>query len=135
MFILKAMRSTIILKLRFSESSAFKNEKHGHVMNYPFVIQICQSRGLFMDRPSIKSCQRVHFYSSDTHRPLNLPSQNVMLFLVIGSFSNENGEKAIGLLSKTTTLHVLHAFLYTSLPSLHDNDVNMPNFCFMEDVN
>ena len=95
------MRSTIILKLRFSESSAFKNEKHGHVMNYPFVIQICQSRGLFMDLTSIKSCQRVRFYSSDTHRPLTLPSQNVMLFLVIGSFSNdngdgnENGEKAI----------------------------------------
>ena len=30
--------------------------------------------------------------------------------------------------SKTTTLHVHHAFLYISLPSLHDYDVKMPNF-------
>ena len=32
--------------------------------------------------------------------------------------------------SKTTTLHVHHAFLYISLPSLHDYDVKMPNFTF-----
>ena len=37
---------------------------------------------------------------------------------------NENGEKAIG------TLHMLHAFLYTSLLSLHENDASMPNFTF-----
>ena len=30
--------------------------------------------------------------------------------------------------SKTTTLHVHHAFLYISLPSVHDYDVKMPNF-------
>ena len=42
----------------------------------------------------------------------------------IGSFnndggdSNENGKKTIGLISKTTTLHVHHAFLYISLPSI-----------------
>ena len=29
---------------------------------------------------------------------------------------------------KTTILHVHHAFLYNSLPSLHDYDVKMPNF-------
>ena len=46
----------------------------------------------------------------------------------IGSFSNDDGDgiedvkKAIGLLRKTTTLHVHHAFLYISLPSLHDYD-------------
>ena len=57
-----------------------------------------------------------------------------------GSFSNddgdgnENGKKAIGLISKTTTLHVHHAFLYISLPSLHDFEVKMPNFTFMEKV-
>ena len=34
--------------------------------------------------------------------------------------------------SKTTTLHVYHVFLYISLPSLHDDDVN---FTFLEDVN
>ena len=46
---------------------------------------------------------------------------------IIGSLSNddgngnENGKKAIGLISKTTTLLVQHAFLYISLPSLHDS--------------
>ena len=34
--------------------------------------------------------------------------------------SNGNSTKAIGLISKTTILHVHHAFLYISLPSLHD---------------
>ena len=33
-------------------------------------------------------------------------------------------------IGKTTTLHVHHAFLYIPLPSLHDNDVKMPNFTF-----
>ena len=41
---------------------------------------------------------------------------------------NENFKKAIGFFSKTTILHVHHAFLYISLPSLHDYDVKMPNF-------
>ena len=31
-------------------------------------------------------------------------------------------------IGQTTTLHVHHAFLYISLPSLHDYDVKMPNF-------
>ena len=54
----------------------------------------------------------------------------------IGSFSNDDGdgnenvEKAIGLLSKATSLHVPHAFLYISLPLLHDYDVKMPSFTF-----
>ena len=34
----------------------------------------------------------------------------------------------MGLVTKTTILHVHHAFLYISLPSLHDYDVKMPNF-------
>ena len=38
-----------------------------------------------------------------------------------------NQEVSIG---KITTLHVHHAFLYISLPSLHDYDVKMPNFTF-----
>ena len=42
----------------------------------------------------------------------------------------ENVKKTKGLISKTTTLHVHHAFLYISLPSLHDYDVKMPNFTF-----
>ena len=36
--------------------------------------------------------------------------------------------KTIGSISKTTILRVHHAFLYISLPSLHDYDVKMPNF-------
>ena len=39
-------------------------------------------------------------------------------------------QKAISLMSKTTTLHVHHAFLYISLPSLHNYDVKWPNFKF-----
>ena len=46
---------------------------------------------------------------------------------------NENGKKAIGLNSgKTTTLHVHHAFLYASLPSLHDYNVKVPHFTFCQ---
>ena len=41
---------------------------------------------------------------------------------------NEDVKKALGLIIKTTTLHVYHAFLYISLPSLHYYDVKMPNF-------
>ena len=41
---------------------------------------------------------------------------------------NGNATKAIGLISKTTILHVHYAFLYISLPSLHDYDVKTPNF-------
>ena len=57
-------------------------------------------------------------------------------FLSLGSLSNddgdgnENGKKVMGLDSETTTLHVHHAFLYISLPSLHDYNVNVPNFTF-----
>ena len=56
--------------------------------------------------------------------------------VVAGSFSNDDGDatrtskEAIRLLRKTTTLHVHHAFLYISLPSLHDYDVKMPNYKF-----
>ena len=49
---------------------------------------------------------------------------------VSNDYGNENVKKAIGLLSKTTTLHVHHAFLYISLPLLHDYDVKMPSFTF-----
>ena len=53
--------------------------------------------------------------------------------LSLGSFSNDDGDgnedvkKAIGLLRKTTTLHVHHAFLYIPF---HDYDVKMPNCKF-----
>ena len=45
-----------------------------------------------------------------------------------------NATKAIGLISKTTIFHVHRAFLYISLPSLHDYDVKMPNFTLTEEV-
>ena len=48
---------------------------------------------------------------------------------------NENVKTTIGLFSKTTTLHVDHAFLYIALPLLHDYDGKMPNFAFYGDVN
>ena len=48
---------------------------------------------------------------------------------------NENVKTTIGLFSKTTTLHVDHAFLYIALPSLHEYDGKMPNFAFYGDVN
>ena len=55
---------------------------------------------------------------------------------LLGSFSNDDGDgnedvkKAIDLLRKTETLHLHHAFLYISLPSLHNYDVKMPNCKF-----
>jgi len=54
----------------------------------------------------------------------------------MGSFSNDDGDgnenvkKAIDLLRKTTILHMHHAFLYISLPSLHDYDLKMPKCKF-----
>ena len=33
-------------------------------------------------------------------------------------------------MSKTTTLHVHHTFMYISFPFLHYCDVKMPNFAF-----
>ena len=51
--------------------------------------------------------------------------------MTIGSLSNDNadsnknGKKAIGLISKTTTL-----FLYISLPSLPNYNVKVPEFTF-----
>ena len=62
----------------------------------------------------------------------------------VGSFSNDDGDgdsnenvkKALGLLSKTTSLHVHHTFLYISLPLLHNYHVKMRLVShFMEDLN
>ena len=43
---------------------------------------------------------------------------------------NENVKKTKALISKTTTLHVHHAFLYISFLFLHDFVVKMSNFAF-----
>ena len=51
---------------------------------------------------------------------------------LLGIFSNDNSDgnldvkKAIGLLRKTTTLHVHHAFLYISLPSSREIRLHLP---------
>ena len=57
--------------------------------------------------------------------------------MLVGTLRSDDGDgngnatkAAIGLISKTTISHVHHAFLYISLPSLHDYDVKMPNFTF-----
>ena len=48
---------------------------------------------------------------------------------------NENVKKPIGLISKKTTSHVHHAFLYISFLFLYNYDVKMPNFAVKGDVN
>ena len=64
-----------------------------------------------------------------------LPKKPTVYLPQLGSFSNDDGDgnqgvkKAIGLLRKTT-LNVHQAFLYISLPSLHDYDVKMPDCKF-----
>ena len=64
----------------------------------------------------------------------NTVANDYSFWRVIGTLRSDDGDgngnatKVIGLISKTTILHVHHAFLYISLPSLHDYDVKMPNF-------
>ena len=43
-------------------------------------------------------------------------------------FLATRGLKIQRLITKTKILHVHHAFLHVSLPSLHDYGVKMPNF-------
>ena len=52
-----------------------------------------------------------------THQPL------LVRDLTLGRRRQRQRQKAIALVSKTTTLLVHHAFLYISLPSLHDYNV------------
>ena len=72
------------------------------------------------------SCCRNHFWVL----------RNLLVILTVGTLrskdadDNENVKKTIGLISKTTTSHVHHTFLYISFPFLHDYDVKMPNFAF-----
>ena len=70
---------------------------------------------------------RIHFFSD------NFAAVAVVVGL-LGTLRSDDGDgngtapKAIGLISKTIILHVHHAFLYISLPSLHDYDVKIPYF-------
>ena len=53
---------------------------------------------------------------------------------MLGSLSDDDMDgiekKAVGLISKTTTLHMPHPFLYISWPSLPDYNVKVPEFTF-----
>ena len=80
-------------------------------------------------------CEKsVQAQAAQTHVTKRVPVHHG--YALIRSFSNYDGDgnedvkKVIGLLSKTTALHVHHAFLYISLPPLHDYNVKMPNFTF-----
>ena len=50
--------------------------------------------------------------------------------IVATATANESVQRAISLLSKTTTCSVHHALFLHFLPSLHDYEVKMPNFKF-----
>ena len=80
-----------------------------------------------------KNCHFFHdrHIISQTHNLNVSPNHNGFIVRTLRSDDgdgNRNATKAIGFISKTTILHVHHAFLYISLPSLHDYDVKMPNF-------
>ena len=67
------------------------------------------------------------------HQTLSaIPLRYVVRCVWTGSFSNDNGDsnETVKKVKKTTILHLYHAFLYISLPSLHNYDVNMPHFTF-----
>ena len=42
--------------------------------------------------------------------------------------TSKKKKKAIGSISKTTTSHVHHTFLYIYIPFLHDYDLKLPKF-------
>ena len=58
----------------------------------------------------------------------------VVILTIIGTLQDYDGDgkrnarKAIGLMSKTTTLHVHHAFLFIFLLTLQNYDVKSLNF-------
>ena len=55
---------------------------------------------------------------------------NIMEFLQRRRQRQRERQTAVGLLSKATSLHAHQAFLYISLPFLHDYDAKMPKFTF-----
>ena len=69
-----------------------------------------------------------------TEKILFLTNHNVLSQIIesLRCSGHEKVQKAIAWQGKTTTLHVHQAFLYISLPSLHDYHVKMPNFTFCE---
>ena len=68
----------------------------------------------------------LHNFFASLSAPLIKHSDDRVGILKFGSFNNDDGngnekvKNVTGLLSKTSSLHVHHAFLFISLPSLHD---------------
>ena len=93
-----------------------------------------QARNFTENDPKIldlkSSSEQIIFRKLQLGAPDQIRHRNKLL----GSFSNdnENFRKAIGLLIKTTSLHVQHAFLYIYLLLLHGYYVKMPNFMFYQ---
>ena len=76
------------------------------------------------------SCLPFVLYLNDALNSLSLVPVTLGTLQNHDGDGNRNVKKPIGLMSKTTTLHVHHAFLYSSLLSLHNYDVKWPNFNF-----
>ena len=72
----------------------------------------------------------LRFGTSAHVRKLSVRKMSVGSFSNDNSDGNENVKKAIGLLSRTTSLHMHHTFLYIFLLLLHDYDMKMPSFTF-----
>ena len=68
----------------------------------------------------------LHNFVASLSAPLIKHSDDRVGILKFGTLSNDDGngnekvKNVTGLLSKTSSLHVHHAFLFISLPSLHD---------------
>ena len=92
---------------------------------------ICAACNFFLPT---SACRK--FFFKITHPPQELNGRPLKRVpncpIPIGTLRSDDGDgnstKAIGLISKTTISHVHHAFLYISLPSMHDYDAKMSNF-------
>ena len=89
--------------------------------------------------PWIRHISWIKYISSDDNCYLmNLKSVGTFP-VILGSVSNDNSDDNESRkksnrfrLAKKSNLHVHHAFLYISLPLLHDCEVKLPNFTFYE---
>ena len=80
-----------------------------------------------------KACPRDAYDKTLNVQMASLPlvSQETLGTYIQRQDAKENVIKTkVLILSKTTTLHVHHAFLCISLPFLHDYHVKIPNFAF-----
>ena len=124
-----------LIFLLFSSSRVDRFVKKQNCRNLSLIITLCW----FKDPSHSRLCSHVR-ETCQSKSQLRIHSgpvsdrYEVSLYELIGTLRSDDGDangnarKAIVLISKTTILHVHHAFLYISLPSLHDYDVKMPNF-------